>query len=74
MTFAAPECWKRNCRWYEGLRDLEPIGEPSQVHVCPAFPKGIPSEITYGDNKHLTVHPDQVGEVVYEEAVVVENV
>lgn len=60
-----PECFRRNCRYYIGVD--QPDGtELTEVHTCPAFPKGIPEEIAYGDNKHLTKHKNQVGDYVYE--------
>ncbi len=63
---AEPRCFTRSCKWLgdgEGLDD----SEDNERVVCPAFPNGIPDRIAYGDDPHLTVAPDQVGEFVYEE-------
>ncbi len=62
-----PKCFQRNCRYYIGV--IQPDGtELTETHACPAFPEGVPEEITYGDNRHLTKHKDQVGDYVYEPA------
>ena len=53
--------------------DMEEVGPDDPVSMpgvgvwaCPAFPwpKGIPDEIFYGDNLHLTPWPGQVGDAV----------
>jgi hypothetical protein len=33
---------------------------------CDAFPDGIPSEITSGENEHKTPLPDQENEIIFE--------
>ena len=35
------------------------VPEPDQLPICLAFPDGIPSDIAYGDNLHLTQDPRQ---------------
>jgi hypothetical protein len=61
-----PNCWARNCKHYLGV--LQPDGtEMTEVNYCKAYPKGIPEDIAYGDNEHLKVQSDQVGNFVYEE-------
>ena len=63
-----PNCNKRRCRHFieeGGVFDIDD-NEATEVPTCPAFPKGIPSEIAYGPNKHLKVRPDQKGDLVYE--------
>lgn len=35
------------------------------MHTCPAYPNGIPEEISTGETTHRTVRPDQVGTTVY---------
>ena len=60
-----PNCSKRQCKWLQGV--IQPDGtEQSEVSYCPAFPDGIPDNIAYGDNKHLSIIKDQEGEKVYE--------
>lgn len=44
-----PKCFTRECRHFQGVSDAE---EEQQVPICAAFPKGIPSEIAFGDNLH----------------------
>lgn len=41
-------CFKRRCKWYKGL--INRVGKP----YCLAFQKGIPDDIAFGDNDHLT--------------------
>lgn len=61
-----PRCSKRHCRHLSGI--LQPTGEEpgGEFPYCPAFPTGIPQDIAYGDNLHLTDDPRQVGRVVFE--------
>ena len=60
-----PNCLKRECKHYRGI--IQPDNtEQSEVNHCPAFPQGIPQEIAYGTNKHLTPCCSQEGEVVFE--------
>jgi hypothetical protein len=35
--------------------------EATEFVYCKAFPDGIPSEIAYGDNKHLKPYPGDNG-------------
>ena len=37
-------------------------GTCSLYHVCDAYPHGIPRRIYSGEEPHLSVQPDQVGE------------
>lgn len=67
-SIRAPRCFVRRCHWYGGVKDLaSTTGDlmPFYIHVCPAFPNGIPEEIAYGTNKHLTLHPQQVGLMLF---------
>ena len=60
-----PKCWIRKCKYYLGV--IQPDGtEATEVNNCEAFPDGIPEEITYGDNKHLKVLPNQKNDIIYE--------
>jgi hypothetical protein len=60
-----PICYERKCKHYLGI--AQPDGtELSERPVCEAFPDQIPDEIAYGKNKHLTVHPDQANDIVFE--------
>ena len=54
---AEPNCSKRRCVHYQGVRG----DEPTQVTVCAAFPLGIPHDIAYGDNDHTKPYPDDHG-------------
>ena len=49
---ARPRCVERKCIHYLGVRWLG-NEESTEVPHCKAFPKGIPSDIAYGDNLHL---------------------
>lgn len=53
-----PNCHKRRCIHFQGV-----VGdmETEQRVICAAFPDGIPSEISYGDNKHTTPYPGDNG-------------
>lgn len=47
-----PQCSIRHCRHFQGI--IQPAGDESdEVPVCAAFPKGIPEDISFGDNLHL---------------------
>ena len=62
---AEPKCWTRECKNYIGV--IQPDGtELTETNSCKAFPKGIPIEIAYGNNKHLKPLKDQKNDVVYE--------
>jgi hypothetical protein len=61
---AEPECHKRNCRWYIGIKNDGT--EETERHYCAAFPDMIPDEIAYGDNKHIDPFPNDSG-IQYEE-------
>lgn len=65
MSVPEPQCSKRGCRHLTGAT-TSGRGEIGQRAACHAFPEGIPDDIAYGDNLHLTVDPRQVGEVVFE--------
>jgi len=57
---AEPNCYKRNCKHYIGI--IQPDGtEMTETNACKAFPKGIPDEIAYGDNKHKKPYPGDNG-------------
>lgn len=61
---APPKCWERKCIYYQGID--QPDGtEMSERPVCFAFPKGIPDEIAYGEDKHNKIKEDQVGNYIY---------
>lgn len=54
-----PRCSVRNCIHFVGMSGDE--DETKQRPICSAFPKGIPDEIAYGKNKHLTPYPGDGG-------------
>ena len=62
---AEPNCFKRNCKHFEGVKWFGEE-ESSERNFCKAFPDGIPSEISYGNNEHLKVYPEQDNDIVYE--------
>lgn len=55
-----PRCSMRACKHFTGVSQ-EDGTEMTEVVVCKAFPKGIPSEIAYGDNLHLAPFPGDHG-------------
>lgn len=60
-----PKCRKRGCVYYGGIE--QPDGtELSEQPVCLAFPKGIPEEIAFGDNKHSEPLPNQGNDIVFQ--------
>jgi hypothetical protein len=63
-----PECSKRECKWFGGIERANKTEEITERPVCSAFPKGIPDSIAYGDDKHKVVHPEQIGDHVFEKA------
>ena len=54
------KCQKRNCKHLGGFIN-EGGEEGTERVVCKAFPKGIPDEIAYGNNKHLEPFPGDNG-------------
>lgn len=61
-----PKCFIRNCKHYIGV--FQPDGtEMSERNVCKAYPKGIPVDISYGNDKHLEIRPDQDNTTIFEE-------
>ncbi len=66
-----PECWKRNCKHFLGIRSSKE--EASEVNVCAAFPRGIPDEIAYGDNLHSEPLRNQKNKIVFEVTRVAEE-
>ena len=58
-------CLKRRCKHFIGI-DQSNGNELTEKVVCKAFPKGIPSMIVYGINKHLKPLPGQDNDIVYE--------
>lgn len=62
---AEPTCWTRKCKHYIGI--IQPDGtELTETNSCKAFPKGIPAEIAYGNNRHRKPLPDQDNNIVFE--------
>lgn len=60
-----PNCFNRGCKHYLGV--TQPDGtERTERSICRAYPEGIPDDIAYGDDKHLTVRPDQNNTTVFE--------
>lgn len=58
-----PRCSIRRCVHLLGVDGED---EENQVCVCSAFPNGIPNEIAYGAELHLTPYPGDNG-IQYEE-------
>lgn len=63
-------CFMRDCKHYETMSKK---GD-KYTFYCPAFPNGIPDSISYGDEKHYTIYPGQVGNIVYQLSEEVEDV
>ena len=54
---ATTNCWKRECKHFIGV--VQPDGtEMTEVNTCEAFLNGIPDEIAYGNEKHLSPWPN----------------
>lgn len=69
MGILEPRCFIRECKNFIGVEWGDPAkGEAEEHLVCKAFPDGIPSEISYGKNKHKRPLKGQTNEVVYERA------
>lgn len=64
MTISEPKCSKRNCKHFIGVKPNQ--NEKLPITICEAFPKGIPDEIAYGDNKHLKPIENQKNEITFE--------
>ncbi len=67
-----PTCWTRKCIRFTGVHQPEGT-EVGEVNVCSAFPEGIPYEIAYGDNKHLTPCCGQKNNIVFESGNITED-
>lgn len=59
-------CFDRNCKWFGGVKKPDPKTEWGEFYYCTAYPKGIPIEITKGEDLHEEVRSDQVGDYIYE--------
>ena len=58
---------RNGCPECVGIRIIQPDGtELTETNYCKAFPKGIPYDIAYGDNKHLEAIKGQNKEFVFE--------
>jgi hypothetical protein len=49
---AAPNCYKRKCKHYIGVKNFSSKVEGDERNICEAFKDGIPHEIAYGSNLH----------------------
>ena len=58
-------CSKRNCKHYLGIRQKDGL-EVNEVHHCSAFLEGIPKEIAFGKDLHVTLKDNQDNNVTYE--------
>ena len=56
MIGAAPKCYE--CKHFQ-RKGFDKV-------VCPAFPKGIPSEIFFDGEDHSKPRPGQIGKTVFE--------
>lgn len=63
---AEPNCRKRDCVHFQGVRQ-DDEDEATERVVCVAFPDGIPEVIAYGNNLHLKPFPGDGG-VLFEKA------
>jgi len=64
MQVPPANCLERGCKHYQGYQFF-PETESVKC-ICPAYPEGIPEDIAYGEEKHLTVRPDQKRTDVFE--------
>lgn len=48
-----PKCYERMCKHFAGVTQSDQT-EKTEVNVCSAFPEGIPNEIAYGENEHIS--------------------
>ena len=62
---AITNCEKRECKYLLGVVQSDGT-EKSEIYCCQAFRRGIPFEIAYGGNKHLTPLIDQKNDIVFE--------
>ena len=53
------------CKHYQKVKPDGIYGQRPTL-ICEAFPDGIPSDILYGDNKHLEPIPKQNNDIVFE--------
>jgi len=60
-----PNCYKKKCKHYQSVKWLGKT-ESTERNICTAFPKGIPEDIAYGNDKHLKKHPDQDNDILFE--------
>jgi|TARA_Y100000034_G_C6879363_1_gene402663 hypothetical protein len=60
-----PECYTRRCVHYRGIT-WTGREEKSEINFCNVFPEGIPSEIAYGNDLHLTPKRGQGNTIVFE--------
>lgn len=60
-----PNCSKRGCVHFWGHNRPDGTDE-SLVHICRAYPGGIPDEIAFGDDLHPEVKIGQTGGYVFE--------
>jgi len=58
-----PNCYIRKCKYWYGFVKTK---DSRIITVCLVFPKGIPDDIAYGEDKHEKVIDGQVGNFVYE--------
>jgi hypothetical protein len=61
-----PNCYKRGCIHFTGVKKDDEDDETTERVVCKAFPDGIPDIIAYGNNKHMKILPNQINEIVFE--------
>jgi len=60
-------CQIRKCKHYIGIIQSDGT-ELTETNNCEAFPKGIPREIAYGNNRHLKLLKNQDNDIVFEKA------
>lgn len=56
-----PNCSRRKCRHFLGVKYLEEGKVDTEVVFCAAFPEGIPDEIAYGPVLHHLPYPGDRG-------------
>ena len=61
LSIERPNCSRRMCLHYRGISQPSGMERGGELAVCDAYPNGIPDDIAYGDDLHLTPRPGDNG-------------
>ena len=67
-----PNCRARGCAHWIGIRK-KGEDEATERPCCAAYPEGIPEEIAYGHDQHMTLRGDETKDLVFEKSDPMEN-